>query len=50
MARDSLVIIRDSVKEIGVRESLWWHEPVLVIGGVTVGAVLGVLISLFTHL
>jgi hypothetical protein len=50
MARDSLITIHDSVTQIIKPEQGWWHDPVLVVGGVTVGAVLGVLISLITHL
>jgi hypothetical protein len=49
MARDSLVEIHDSVTNV-IKEKLpWWHDPVLVTGGVTIGAIIGIVLTLILH-
>jgi hypothetical protein len=48
LARDSVTIIHDSVEHIILEKSPWWEAPVLVVGGVTVGVVLGAFAAIIT--
>ncbi|HYM21445.1 MAG TPA: hypothetical protein VEW28_10650 [Candidatus Kapabacteria bacterium] len=47
LARDSVTLIRDSVEIAAIERRPWWEEPVLVVGGVSVGFVLGAVAVLF---
>jgi hypothetical protein len=47
VARDSLVIIRDSVYISLPNERSWYHDPSLVLGGFSIGSVLGVVLGFF---
>ena len=47
VARDSLVIVRDSVYISVPEQRSWYHDPSLVLGGFSIGSVLGVVLGFF---
>ncbi len=49
LARDSIITVHDSVREIRTEPLPFWHDPLLFAGGFTVGAVIAVLLTLFLH-